>query len=374
MTVYRFLQPLDLLVLRGNKLFGDPGSFGESLVPPWPSAAAGALRSWLLASDSADAAAFARGEVAHPTLGTPTAPGSFRLTAFHVARLTAAGTVELLIEPPSDLILSRSDDEKLRPAMLAPQTLPAGLLASAPVQQLPVLGVADRRKSVAGYWLNQRAVTDYLQGKLPEAADLIPTNQLWKVDARIGIGLDPIQRRADDGKLFATQAVGFCPGTGFLVGVEGAELPANGSLRFGGDGRAAAVSTVRVEPPIPDLSALASAGRCRLVLTSPGLFPDGWRLPGVDAQGRFALGGVRARLVSAAVPRAQTVSGWDLAAWQPKPAQRAAPSGSVYWLDQLEATPEALGKLVAAGLWREPCDDLQRRAEGFNRFSFAVWT
>jgi len=86
------------------------------------------------------------------------------------------------------------------------------------------------------------------------------------------------------------------------------------------------------------------------------------------------LGDVRGRLVSAAVPRAQTVSGWDLAAWQPKPAQRAAPSGSVYWLDQLEATPEALGKLVAAGLWHEPCADPQRRAEGFNRFSFAVWS
>ena len=31
-----FIEPLDVLVLRGNKLFGDPGSYGESLVPPWP--------------------------------------------------------------------------------------------------------------------------------------------------------------------------------------------------------------------------------------------------------------------------------------------------------------------------------------------------
>lgn len=374
MTVYRFLQPLDLLVLRGNKLFGDPGSFGESLVPPWPSAAAGALRSWMLATEGVDFAAFARGEVVHATLGTPTAPGSFRLTAFQVARLTPTGTVELLIEPPADLILSRGDDGELSLAALAPQPMPEGLIASAPVQQLPVLGAAQRRKSVAGYWLNQQAVADYLQGNLPKTADLIPANQLWTVETRIGIGLDSEQRRADDGKLFATQAVGFRPESGFLVGVDGAELPAAGSLRFGGDGRAAAVRTVTMEPPMPDLSALASAGRCRLVLTSPGLFPDGWRLPGVDAEGRFALGDVRARLVSAAVPRAQTVSGWDLAAWQPKPAQRAAPTGSVYWLDELEATPEALGKLAAAGLCGEPCDDPQRRAEGFNRFTFAVWS
>ncbi len=44
-----FIEPLDVLFLRGNKLFGDPGSYGESLVPPWPSIAAGALRSRLLA-------------------------------------------------------------------------------------------------------------------------------------------------------------------------------------------------------------------------------------------------------------------------------------------------------------------------------------
>lgn len=43
MTAYRFLEPLDVLFLRGNKLFGDPGSYGASLVPPWPSVAAGAL-------------------------------------------------------------------------------------------------------------------------------------------------------------------------------------------------------------------------------------------------------------------------------------------------------------------------------------------
>jgi CRISPR-associated protein Cmr3 len=49
-----FIEPLDVLFLRGNKLFGDPGSFGESLVPPWPSVAAGAIRSALLAHKRVD--------------------------------------------------------------------------------------------------------------------------------------------------------------------------------------------------------------------------------------------------------------------------------------------------------------------------------
>jgi hypothetical protein len=81
-TQHRFIEPLDVLFLRGNKLFGDPGSHGESLVPPWPSAAAGALRSQLLGHDGIDLTAFAQSRINHPSLGTPQVPGSFALTAF----------------------------------------------------------------------------------------------------------------------------------------------------------------------------------------------------------------------------------------------------------------------------------------------------
>ena len=50
MTIHScFIEPLDVLFLRGNQLFGEPGSHGEALMPPWPSVAAGALRTRMLA-------------------------------------------------------------------------------------------------------------------------------------------------------------------------------------------------------------------------------------------------------------------------------------------------------------------------------------
>ncbi len=165
----------------------------------------------------------------------------------------------------------------------------------------------------------------------------------------------------------------FRPGVGFLAGVTGARLAAAGTLRLGGDGRAAAFGPVDHQAPGADLQAIAKAGRARVVLTTPGLFAQGWRLPGVDAQQRLSWPGLSARLACAAVPRAEVVSGWDLARHEPKPAERAAPTGSVYWLDELEATPEALGKLAAQGLWLADAENAQRRAEGFNRFAFAAW-
>lgn len=394
----RFIEPLDVLFLRGNKLFGDPGSHGESLVPPWPSVAAGALRSRMLADERVDLGAFARGEVNHPTLGSPAKPGSFAVTAFHLARRFTDGRTELLIAPPADLVINEGEGQP-RLRRLQPTALRSGLQASTNLPLLPVLAEEQRGKPAGGYWLTQAGWEKYLKGETPAVGDLVKTSQLWDIDHRVGVGLDVQTRRADDGKLFSAQAVSLVqPGheigqhkvekkngeqcrmpiradytVGFLASVVGASLPEAGSLRLGGDGRAAALHPCHAHLPTADQATIAAARRCRIVLSTPGIFADGWRLPGVDTEGRFALGGVRGKLVCATVPRFETISGWDLARHQPKPAQRVAPAGSVYWLDELDATPDSLGKLAASGLWDEACEDAARRAEGFNRFSLAYW-
>lgn len=375
----RFLEPLDVLFLRGNKLFGDPGSHGESLVPPWPSVAAGALRSRMLADDDVDVDAFARGELAHPVLGTPADPGRFTVAAFQLARRTAGDEVEALFAPPADLVIEERVDgprthAHIRP--LTPTAQPAGVLSSYPLPQLPVLAQTERGKPAAGYWLAAQGWRDYLHGRCPPGDQLVRSDALWRIDARVGVGLDAGTRRAADGHLFSAQAVAMKPGVGFLAAVAGVEPPVGGTVRLGGDGRAAAMSAVRSSLPDPDYAALAAARRCRLVLTTPGIFPQGWLPTGTTAPDggyRFELGGVRARLVCAAVPRFETVSGWDLARWQPKTAQRAAPAGSVYWLAELDASAAALRKLAEHGLWHEDCEDPQRRAEGFNRCTLAAW-
>ena len=71
-----------------------------------------------------------------------------------------------------------------------------------------------------------------------------------------------------------------------------------------------------------------------------------------EGEFRFDLHGVRARLVCAAVARAEVVSGWDMARWQPKPSHRAAPTGSVFWLDVPQgAGPQLWGRSMCTGQW-----------------------
>jgi CRISPR-associated protein Cmr3 len=383
-----FIEPLDVLFLRGNKLFGDPGSYGESLVPPWPSVAAGAIRSALLAHKGVDLSQFARGEVSDPELGTLASPGPFRVTGFQLARRFADGQVEPLYAPPADLVIRRHDDGTVECVPMQPQSLPDGIQSSAATPLHAVLPERERTKPESGYWLTHDGWHAYLQGsEIDPRAMLVKTNDLWRLDTRVGVGLDRTKRSAAEGQLFTVQAVVMRKrhhdkahdyDIGFLAQIEGATLPQELMLRFGGDGRAARATVISANVGTPDVvNQILQSHRCRLILTSPGIFSGGWLptgcVPHDDGSISFDLHGVRGRLVCAAVPRAEVVSGWDLAKWQPKPAKRAAPTGSVYWLDDLDATPEELQTLVERGLWSEPCEDAARHAEGFNRAIFAAW-
>lgn len=385
---YRFLEPVDVLFLRGNKGYGDPGCYGESHVPPWPSVIAGALRTRILVDDGADLAAFARGGVMHPTIGKPDEPGSFGIVAFHLARRFPDRRVEALVAPPADLVITRHKESGPAVSALRPvRLLKDGLLDSYRLPLRPVLAERSRAKPEGGYWLTEAALKAYLAGRLPRPNDLVHTAQLWKRDPRVGVGLDPDKRSAAEGRLFTAEAVAMTPGrwsgardgfqAGFLVGVAGCEPPRGGMLRVGGDGRAMAVHALEQYAfPEPDYEAIARARRCRMVLSSPGIFADGWLPTGIercDGEWCFELRGVRARLVAACVPRAELISGWDLAREQPKPALRVAPAGSVYWLDELEASADQLRALAEGGLWSELYLDPMRRAEGFNRIWLAEW-
>lgn len=377
-----FLEPLDVLFLRGNRPFGEAGSYGESMVPPWPSVAAGAIRSAILARDGTDPAAFASGGTAHETLGTPAEPGPFRLTDFQLAwhGEDAEGPLERLYPLPADLVATKRDeaagDDKrayeLRP--LTPVGMAPGMTSSSATALLPVMAQAGRAKPATGIWLSETGMRRWLAGERPDPErHLVESRRLWDNDERVGIGMKAASRRVDDGRLFSMQAVVFKPGVGLLATVDGDGLADGSLVRLGGDGRAAVVRH-REAPTVEEgLEAIVGQRRCRIVLTAPGIFPSGWLPPGCDADGRFELLGVRGRLVCAAVPRAETVSGWDLARWRPKSAHRAAPAGSVYWLEELEASEELLRKLVDHGLWPETGYDAQRRAEGFNRFTFATY-
>lgn len=375
----RWIEPIDTLFLRGNRLFGG-GDHAAALMPPWPSMLAGALRSRMLADAGiTDFNALAEGSLSlgplEPILGFPGEPGSFELVGFFVARQTTRDTIEPLWPLPADLVV-RQLESGLDARMLEPIALPTGVqVGPGGHDLLPRLRATQPAKPRANLWLTRDGIVNYLAGQAPRGQHLISSEEIWTLDHRLGIALDATTRSTVSGALYTTDAIVMRPGHGFAAVVAGADgaLPSDGLVRLGGDGRGARIAQAALEWPEPDYATLAQSGRMRLVLTSPGLFASGSALPGIDEEGRWhGPNGISARLRATAVGAAQTVSGWDLARRRPKNALRAVPAGAVYWLDSLDADETALRKLAAGALpLPEGHDD--RRPEGFNRFTLAAW-
>lgn len=398
-----FIGPFDVLSFRGNRLFGSAGSFGESLMPPWPSVVAGAIRTALLVERGHNLVAFAQGQFSDDEeLGTPDRPGSFTVTGFDVARRFADGRVEMLHASPADLTVHDSSNgggPQPVARRITPKAVLRGIQSSAATSLLAVLATPSREKAMHTSWLNSDGWREHLLGnKIRGRRQIVSTDELWRTERRIGIALDPARLTAENGALFTSQMVATRKSehlpiafernidssrsnVGFLAELTGVHLPESLTLRLGGDGRVASASLVH-KSYLPDsingriYRDILTTGRCRVILTTPGLFARGWQPTGVVGDGRharFNLHGVTAHLVCAVVPWGEVVSGFDLARRCPKPAQRIAPTGTVYWLDEVEATQKALRSLVDRGLWSDPVENYTRRAEGFNRFQFAKW-
>ena len=394
MTIqYRYVQPVDTLTFRGNRLFGDPGSYGDNQFPPRPSVLAGAFRSLLLSKSSAEIGAFAQGKrladtVLDHVLGTPSEPGSFAVTHVSLARKHADGSIEPLHSLPSDLQITNDGCSVRR---MAPQSLPASIRTGYPsaLPLIPVLRQDKQGKPESGWLLTHQGLQAYLEGRPLDTQQehLVKSDTLWQGETRVGIGLRGASRAAEEGRLFSVEHIAPVQqehekvSAGLLVGIAGCDeiLPQSGLLRLGGDGRAA-----QFEPMPPDVhhtvpvAAIQNKNRFKLVLQTPGLFENGW-LPDrvIEKDGGYLLeyDDLRARLACAAVTRHEVISGWDLAAWAPKDAHRAVPSGSVYWFDNAEGELTVLRKLAEDGLWPETMENRgkTRWAEGYNRVLVAAW-
>ena len=381
MADFLFIRPVDVLYLRGNRLFGGSGDHSQALMPPWPSIAAGALRTRMLADLDFDFHDYKKGEKppepSGSCLGTPDMPGSFRVSHFTLAKKTGQN-FEVYFRLPADIVVHQEQDKTIF-HYLKPDSIGNGILSSHPTSKMPLLRVSEPFKPKTGFWLNEDGLRAYLKGESFIDSHYEKAENLWSVDLMLGIAMTPESRTADEGRIYTSETVALKDKVGFLVGVEGAHgmLPSSGLLRFGGDGRGASIKQCQPDLPEPPWNEIEKSARFRMILTTPGLFSGGWLPPGVETDGmswRWSYGNCRARLVSACVGKAEVVSGWDLAAEKPKTAFKAAPAGSVYWFDEFEGDIEALKHILVDGLWPDTGSiDAQRRAEGFNNVLFGVW-
>ena len=381
MAEFHFLQPIDVLYLRGNRLFGDSSATGEALMPPWPSMVAGALRSEMLVNGGIDTGLFVNGiklsSELEKSLGSITEPGNFRISHLMLAKVNEGKLENVYLSLPADLVVI-SDGKVKHCHYLQPQALPASILTSSACEQLPLFKTEKPAKAEGGLWLNQIGIKQWLNAQPITNEHWVESKELWKIDSRLGIALDEQGRTTLDGQLYTVDAVAMQNHIGFLTGVEGANgLISDGVLRLGGDGRGAHHIKIAWNPLEPDWNLIEKTKRFRVILATPGLFEQGWLLPGMTQENGeyiWKTTDFSAHLVTASAARAETISGWDLAENSPKPALKAVSTGSVYWFDRFEGDIQSLRKLVESGLTLiVEYPDKKRCAEGFNNIFIAVW-
>ena len=104
------------------------------------------------------------------------------------------------------------------------------------------------------------------------------------------------------------------------------------------------------------------------MLLTPALFGQGY-LPAWI----LTRAGVQAEVSAAAVPRYQTVSGWDYKAGKPKANRRLAPAGSVYYL-KLQGDDDAIHAFADTVWMQTVSDDEQARRDGFGLAVLGTWS
>lgn len=380
MTEYRFIEPVDVLYLRGNRIFGGAGDHSEALMPPWPSLVAGALRTRILVDQSVSFNGYAKGT--RPpgplggVLGTPVEPGSFRVCCFMVGQ-RVGDKVSPYLQMPADLVVQGAP-ETCR--YLTPTVISGVLKSSYCLSALPILRVDSPAKPKLGLWLNKEGLTSYLSGKALTKKQWRESKDLWGNEGRLGIAMDAASRTVEQGRLYTSDVVALKKDVGFIVGVQGADgfLPSSGLVRFGGDGRGATVEPCDPAMPEPPWEEIAGSRRFKLVLSTQGLFPRGWLPPGVQQTEdgcAWSYRGMSAKLVAASLGRPEVLSGWDMATDRPKPALRAVPAGSVYWFEDFQGEIGSLKALAYDGLCDHASGEIseQRKAEGFNNVFVAGW-
>ena len=365
------IEPHDVWMFRDSKPFTAGESyFARSVFPPQPGTMQGMVRTYHY-------------EQTGQIIGTSTDLGDLRVSGPFLA-VQIQGRVYRLYPRPLDLLPGDP------PRALAPSsTLDVVTDLGDDWRPLVLRGsTAALGKSDDGeLWLDEENFKRYLKGEtlqpslsifrqLPAFADypadrplsaLLPEKALYQFEERTGLAMNhqrrSYQRRREDapeGLVYRAAFVRPEAGVGVLVGVEHPTSifkARSGSLAVGGENRMGTYQPVDYNEP----SASARRGRLKLILLTPAYFSAGW----LPTQGWSPWVGTAAKLISVAIGKPLTISGWNMAAGSPKPLRNFIPAGSVFYFENAE--------LPTQPLTESPIGEFDFGAAGYGAFAAAAW-
>ncbi|RKX56010.1 MAG: type III-B CRISPR module-associated protein Cmr3 [Thermotoga sp.] len=153
-------------------------------------------------------------------------------------------------------------------------------------------------------------------------------------ESKIGIGKSRETGTSEEGKLYRVD-MRRLKGISLLVDFEGIDLPSEGMMKLGGEGRAVSFSKMSISAEVNSPEFEDGERRFKIVLSTPAIFKNGWIPVWINEEnlvGNYQQE-VKLKLLTAAVGKPVFVGGFDMRERKPKPMYRAVPAGSVYYFE-----------------------------------------
>lgn len=360
------MDPLDVLFFRDGRSFG-PGQRGRGGLP-LPQTLAGAIRTRLWEGLGIDFGKLRERlhsgatpiDAARQSLDPPHAwAAAISVRGPWLARTGTDKPADVFVAAPADLARrgKKSDSGeiiRLRPVVPAPSFWPPQAGA-----EVPLWHNESQPIERATGWLDTQGLKTFLDGGVPQK--LVKDHELFGWENRTGIAVDPEKNCAEDHMLYSVRLLRLKPGVCLYAEVE---LPEGGApdvaaralagvMPLGGEGRKVELRACRPH----EWPKTNKEGRGSLaLLVTPGIFRNADpRLP--DASGW-------SEVLTAAVPGAVAVSGWDLSRGKPKPVCQAIMAGSVYYYGARKS---------AEGQWIKLCKNQEDCALGYGLALKGAW-
>nr|WP_276538505.1 type III-B CRISPR module-associated protein Cmr3 [Dehalobacterium formicoaceticum] len=328
-------EPLDTLFFRNGKPFNrGENNWGESLFPPYPSVFYGALRT----------AFFAQNPQYFPLAGTSDDPtSSLRIRGMF---LKAWGD-SYYFPLPRDLIQEKNAGDNCAFPL---QLLDTPSLSNCSLPKVLASPPDLIAETIGDGWIDQVTLSEYLANSSKQFyfSDL---KDFVTEEAKIGIKLTP-GRSAEDQMLYRAGMLRLSPRQdkgkahqecSFIIDYEGINLPEQGFLKLGGEGKATHYKHIH-ELDKNSLIPAYSAPKhqvFKIYLLTPAILNNGWLPDWINPDTFFGhYQGLKVKLLTAALGKHLFIGGFDIKKRKPKPMHRAVPAGSVYYFELLEGEAE----------------------------------
>ena len=202
---------------------------------------------------------------------------------------------------------------------------------------------------------------------------LYPLDKVAEHDYKLGIGRDNSTFTTQEGNLYRIELTQFQDNWSFLIELEfEGTIPKKGIIKLGGEGKVASFSVLN-DDDIPYTlksyrkeNAKSSVEKFfKLLLISPTFFKSGW--------GKDELESIGFKVISAFVDKPLSIGGFDVKEKRPKAMRKAVPSGSIYYLENLDKLSfqevyEKISKILTQNNETETIKIHEEIIKGFGQF------